>query len=55
MHATGHGSASRFDRIFKMGVIQRGPEKGLSSNVKQEFLPDGVSAEISMPLGQQAA
>lgn len=55
MHATGHGSAPRFDRISKWAVIQRSLGKVLSSNVKHEFLPDGVSAEISMPLDQQAA
>lgn len=55
MRATGHGSVSDFDRISKMSGIQRSLNKGLSSNMKHEFLPDGVSAEISMPLDQQAA
>lgn len=36
-------------------LIQRSLGKVLSSNVKHEFRPDGVSAEISMPLDQQAA
>ena len=36
-------------------LIQRSLGKVLSSNVKHEFQPDGVSAEISMPLEQQAS
>jgi two-component sensor histidine kinase len=36
-------------------LIQRSLGKVLSSNVKHEFLLEGVSAEISMPLDQQAA
>ena len=36
-------------------LIQRSLGKVLSSNVKHEFPPDGVSAEISMPLEQQAS
>lgn len=33
MHATGHGSASRFDRIFKMAVIQGSPKKGCEAGI----------------------
>lgn len=40
MHAIGHGSAPRFDRISR-AVIQHSLGNGLSSNVKHEFQLDG--------------